>query len=102
VLTAVVIYHMSVFPLSQWAIKKIDRIRTNFLWHGVEETRKGNCHVNWKQVPMPKSKGGLGILDLRKFNRALRLRWQWLKWKDPHKPWSSMPVCLHEIETALF
>jgi hypothetical protein len=51
---------------------------------------------------MPKVKGGLDILDLKKFNRALRLRWHGLKWKDPHKPWSSMPVCLNDTETALF
>jgi hypothetical protein len=31
VLTTIVIYHMSVFTLSKWVIKRIDRIRQNFL-----------------------------------------------------------------------
>jgi hypothetical protein len=47
----------------------------------------GQCKVNWKIVCRPKNKGGLGILDLENFATALRLRWQWLQWKDPSKAW---------------
>jgi hypothetical protein len=50
VLSVVVIYHMTDFPLSKWAIKKIDRLRMNFLWHESEEPRNGSCLVNWKRV----------------------------------------------------
>jgi hypothetical protein len=74
VLSAVVIYHMIVFPLSKWAIKKIDRIRRNFLWYESEETRNVNCLINWKRVQRPKKLGGLGVLDLSKFNMTLHLR----------------------------
>jgi hypothetical protein len=76
VLTSVVIYHMTVFPLSKWAIKKIDKIRPSFLWQGNEDVRGGHCLVNWKQVQWVKKLGGLGVLDLARFNRALRLRWR--------------------------
>jgi hypothetical protein len=31
-----VLYHMTVFQVSKWALKKIDRIRRRFLWHGVK------------------------------------------------------------------
>jgi hypothetical protein len=41
--------------------------------------------VKWSIVCRPKEKGGLGILDLDKFAWALRLRWPWLRWKDPSK-----------------
>jgi hypothetical protein len=32
ILSFLVIYHMIVFQLSKWAIKKINRIRCRFLW----------------------------------------------------------------------
>jgi hypothetical protein len=54
VLSAVVLYHITVFPLSKWSIKKIDKIRRNFLWHGSEEARCGHYLVNWKRVQRPK------------------------------------------------
>jgi hypothetical protein len=93
---------MTVFPLSKWAIKKIDRIRRNFLWHGSDEPRKGSCLVNWKRVQRPKKLGGLVILDLSKFNMALRLRWQWYKWKDPQKLWANMNIRHSATEESLF
>jgi hypothetical protein len=102
VLFAVVIYHMIAFPLSKWAIKKIYRIRRNFLWHESEETRNVNCLVNWKRVQRPKKLGGLGVLDLSKFNMTLHLRWQWFKWKDPNRPWRNMNIMHNEIEKSLF
>jgi hypothetical protein len=36
------------------------------------------------------------------FNRALRLRWRWLQWKESHKPWSQMKLCSNATEIALF
>jgi hypothetical protein len=46
ILTSIVIYHMTVFTLSKWAIKRINKIRRNFLWTRAEEMRCGHCHVN--------------------------------------------------------
>jgi hypothetical protein len=78
VLSSIVLYNMTVFTLSKWAIKKIDKIRRNFLWQGSENARGGHCLVNWKRVQRPKKLGGLGILERSHFIKALRLRWQWL------------------------
>jgi hypothetical protein len=58
--------------------------------------------VNWKRVQRPKSMGGLGILDLTKFNRALRLHWRWYKWNNRSKPWSDMIIDTNTVEAALF
>jgi hypothetical protein len=79
VLTSIPVYHMTSFPLSKWAIKRIDRIWRNFLWKGCDDPRKGNCPVSWARACRAKHLGGLGIKDLARFNRALRLRWPWYK-----------------------
>jgi hypothetical protein len=39
---------MIVFQLSKWALKKIDRIRHKFLWHGSYTMRNDHSLVNWR------------------------------------------------------
>jgi hypothetical protein len=46
--------------------------------------------------------GGLGILDLKKFSRALRLRWLWMEWSTPNKPWVGMETPNDETDQQLF
>jgi hypothetical protein len=53
-------------------------------------------------VCKPKILGGLGILDLERFSRALRLRWLWLGWKDENKPWAGMSVPCDDTDKRLF
>jgi hypothetical protein len=46
--------------------------------------------------------GGLGVLDLDKFARALRLRWLWFEWECPDKPWvRTTPPC-DELDEQIF
>jgi mannosylglycoprotein endo-beta-mannosidase len=74
VLNSIPVYYMTSFPLSKWVIKRIDRIRRNFLWKGKDNPRTGHCPVNWIKVCKAKKLGGLGTKDLLCFNRVLRLR----------------------------
>ncbi|WVZ89665.1 LOW QUALITY PROTEIN: hypothetical protein U9M48_036039 [Paspalum notatum var. saurae] len=80
VLSAMPTYHLSVFPLAAWARKCIDKIHRSFLWKGKAESNGGHRLVAWPLVSMPKALGGLGVLNLDKFSRALRLRWLWKDW----------------------
>jgi hypothetical protein len=50
VLSAIILYHMTVFQLSKWAIRRIYKIRHNFLWQGSDNARGGHCLVNWQRV----------------------------------------------------
>lgn len=50
----------------------------------------GKCKVNWEIVCLLLEFGGLGVLKINKFTRALRLRWPWYKWKEPTKMWVGM------------
>ncbi|KAJ1275856.1 hypothetical protein BS78_05G167800 [Paspalum vaginatum] len=66
-----------------------------------ENANGGHCLVKWTKAARPKNLGGLGILDLERFSRALRLRWLWFQWTDQSKPWASTPPC-DSTDAALF
>jgi hypothetical protein len=104
VLTSIVTYHTTIVALPKWLIKKIDKIRRNFLWKGEEgEGNKGGVYlVKWRMVCRPKDLGGLGIYDLNRFGRALRQRWFWYHWTDDSKPWQSMLLPCDNQDQALF
>ena len=102
VLSAIPIYMLTVFQLGKWAFKKIDKIRRDFLWKSNTEESKGICLVNWRTVCRPKSLGGLGVMDLERFSRALRLRWLWYEWKDKQRPWIGTSVPCDSIDSGLF
>jgi hypothetical protein len=90
------------FKLSKWALKRIDRIRRRFLWNGSDNERKDHCLVQWKKVTHTKHLGGLDVMDLERFNRALHLRWPWLQWTDQNKPWNGMLISISAPEEDLF
>lgn len=60
----------------KWASAKVNRITHSFVWRGddSETTGGGRLLVNWKMVCRPKALGRVGIADLKRFGRALRLR----------------------------
>ena len=88
VLTSQPIYHLTVFPTQKWLIKQIDRMRRSFLWRGdePEKVNGGHCLVRWPSMCTPKDLGGLGILDLERLARALRLGWLLFQWKNEERP----------------
>jgi hypothetical protein len=102
VLSSMSIYHLIVSPLAKWARKQIDKIRRSFLWKGEHNAHGGHCLVNWQTVTRPKDLGGLGVLDLEKFSRALRLRWLWQEWTDGSKPWEGLQVPCNKLDRLPF
>ena len=46
--------------------------------------------------------GGLGVLDLDKLSRVLRLRWLWQEWTEESKAWAGMEVSCNEMDRFLF
>lgn len=92
------------FPGAKMAHKKIDSIRRSFLSRGeaLEKVSGGHSLINWPTTCLPKIKGGLGILDLERFTRALRLRWLWFRWKQKHRAWNNLDVPCDKTDRELF
>ena len=69
--------------LSPWTISHIDKRRRAFIWTSNDSCSGGKCHLAWPLVCQPMELGGLGLIYLRVFGYALRLRWEWLSRSEP-------------------
>jgi len=72
------------------------------MWKGSLDANGGHYLVSWAKVKRPKNLGGLGVLDLELFSRALRLRWLWFEWTEPDRPWVGTNVPCDEVDKQLF
>jgi hypothetical protein len=74
------------------------------LWRGEtpDKVYGGHSLVNWPTTCRPKIKGGLGILDLERFARALRLRWLWFQWKHKERAWNELDLPCDDRDRELF
>jgi hypothetical protein len=62
--------------LPKTILKRMDRTRKKFFWQGGGKKKKYHL-VKWYKVTSPKSKGGLGVKDLRRMNLSLLCKWWW-------------------------
>ena len=102
VLSSMPIYLLTALKVPKGFIRELDKARRRFLWAGDQEYHGGKCKVNWPTTCLPTAAGGLGILDLERFGRALRLRWLWFSWTNPEKPWSTSELLVDNTDRALF
>lgn len=77
VLLGIPLYFLSFCLFPTWVIKKIDKIRRNFFCKGLDQASGGYNLVSWGRLCKSKDQGGLSILDLAVFNKALLGKWWW-------------------------
>jgi hypothetical protein len=102
VLSSLPTYLLTAIHAPKCFYKAMDKIRWRFLWAVQQQLHGGKCKVNWPAMCRPLDRGGLGITDLERFGRALRLRWLWFKWKTSDKPWCDLELPVDEVDEALF
>ncbi|CAN0901853.1 Putative ribonuclease H protein At1g65750, partial [Linum grandiflorum] len=99
VLGAMPFYFMTLFKAPCRIIKKIEQLQRTFLWSGNSESRKfhGVC---WNQTKASRTRGGLGILDLRCMNSALLSKWIWKYASQPSAWWRSLLDTKNGLSTS--
>jgi hypothetical protein len=102
VLSSIPTYFLRVFQPQKWMIKQIDKLRRGFLWKGTDQANWGSYLVQWKKAQRPKKLGGLGVLDLERFSRALRLQLLWFEWKEADWPCVGGALPITEADRQLF
>jgi hypothetical protein len=89
VLTAMLAHAMAAGLLPAGVIEAIDKRCRAFLWTGEETCHGGNCKVAWKDVCVPKDRGGLGVLSIHSQNSALLTKFLTKLHSDNTAPWAS-------------
>jgi hypothetical protein len=101
-LTSQPIYHLTslIAPRSPCIASR----RLNGLSYGRPLIRVpvANVKVNWDTVCRPNNMGGMSILNTDFFDRALRLCWPGIEWKDPNKIWVGSGNPCNEMDMELF
>jgi hypothetical protein len=90
VISSLPVYLLTVVKAPKNFLKELDKIRRKFLWARDKELTGGKCKVAWIRVCSPMIYGGLGIIELEKFSRALRLWWLWYAWDHRARPWKGI------------
>ena len=91
VLDSLPTYVMSLFPIPAKVVKKLDKLRRNFLWKSNKE-EKGYNLINWKNVLLSKEREDLGIRNLRLQNESLLMEWLWRYTEEDAALWKEVIV----------
>jgi hypothetical protein len=74
VLSALPTFHLCTFKIHKTVIKQIDKYKKHCLWRGADINAKIPPKASREMVCLPKSEGGLGVLQLETHNDALLLK----------------------------
>jgi len=70
------IFFLSLFKMPKVVNKELIKIQRQVLW-GWKADKKRISWVKWENICRSKRRGGLGIKDSLKFNKALLGKWKW-------------------------
>ncbi|KAG6698035.1 hypothetical protein I3843_08G001900 [Carya illinoinensis] len=90
-------YFLSLFQVLAGVANRLEKIFRDFLWGGLEDTRKFHL-IKWNIVCTHLSCGGLGIRNLRTFNKALLGKWLWQYHLEGDALWKNILECKYGSE----
>lgn len=97
VLSSIPIYFLPCFKCLKAVVKRIDKLRCEFLWNDTVEKRKFHL-VRWDIVCQPDACGGLGIQSLALMNEALLGKWLWRLGESSQGLWRRIIVDKYMVD----
>ncbi|GJR32202.1 RNA-directed DNA polymerase, eukaryota [Tanacetum coccineum] len=76
VLTAILIYHMSLYKVPVGILNDMESIRRNF-FNGIEKSERKMVWIRLETILASKKNGGLGVSSFFSTNRSLLFKWIW-------------------------
>jgi hypothetical protein len=90
VLSSSPIYHCCSLKLHKGVIKQLDKYRKHCLWRGSDFNAKKPCKAAWSSVCLPKSEGGLGVINTSVHNDSLLLKFLSKFYNRADIPWVNL------------
>lgn len=87
VLSSLSIYYLSIIKVPHTVITQVDKYRRHGLWRGSDLNAKKPPLAAWHMVTRPKLEGGLGVVNLRTKNDALRMKFLHKFYNKVELPW---------------
>jgi hypothetical protein len=88
-LASLPLFAMGLFLLQDGVHAKFDSHRARFFWEGAGTKQKYHL-VNWPDVCRPKECCGLGIINSKKMNAALTMKWIWKLLQGDNSIWAQI------------
>lgn len=74
---------MSFIPIPSELLKVLDSLRRNFLWQE-KKIEKGFNRVTFPVVQQISKSGGLGVRNLKEYNKSILSKWLWRYNQEDH------------------
>ncbi|KAJ0895798.1 putative RNA-directed DNA polymerase [Helianthus annuus] len=94
VLNALPTYYFSLFRAPVQVVKKLERLRRDFLWGSTPEHQRASW-VAWNDIMAPKELGGAGLGSLKEANYALLAKWWWRFKMENDSIWKKVVWSIH-------
>ncbi|GJY57737.1 hypothetical protein Tco_0457629 [Tanacetum coccineum] len=100
VLTAIPIYHMSLYKVPVGILNDMESIRRDF-FNGIEKSKKKMVWISWETILASKKNRGLGVSSFFSTNRSFLFKWIWRFLSQDSSLWSRFIQAIHGERGAI-
>ncbi|XP_021999705.1 uncharacterized protein LOC110897235 [Helianthus annuus] len=94
VLGSLLSYFLSLFSAPKCIIKKLEKIRRDFLW-GKSSSRHNMRWIKWDLLLKSRKDGGMGMGGIQEFNLAMLSKWWWRIKVNLSQLWAEVVAAVH-------